>query len=118
MLSCSAILVTIYIITFGFTIVAPLVISCEAKMDEGCYDANEMQKVKILLIFSGTKSRAVTSCPSSCPTCFFSIKNDVVFFPILFPAKIARGETLLKTAPETAVLIEYGRISKDRKSVV
>ena len=29
-------------------------------MNEGCYDANEMQKVKILLIFSGTKSGAVT----------------------------------------------------------
>ena len=28
-------------------------------MNEGCYDANEMQKVKILFIFSGTKSRAV-----------------------------------------------------------
>ena len=32
------------------------------------------------------------------------------FSPILFPAKIARGETLLKTASETAVLFEYGRI--------
>ena len=61
MLSCFATLVTIYIITFGFTIVAPLVISCEAKIDEGCYDANEMQKLKILLIFSGSKSRAVTA---------------------------------------------------------
>ena len=32
-------------------------------MNEGCYDANEMQKVKNLLIFSGTKSRAVTTLP-------------------------------------------------------
>ena len=44
----------------GFLIVAPLVISCEEILNDECYDANEMQKVKILLIFSGTKSRAVT----------------------------------------------------------
>ena len=52
------------------------------------------------------------SCPSFCPTCFFSRKSDVVFSPILFYAKIARGETLLKTASESAVLFKYGRISE------
>ena len=47
-----------------------------------------------------------------CPTSFFSINIDVVFSPILFPAKIARRETLLKTASESAVLFKYGRISE------
>ena len=47
-----------------------------------------------------------------CPKCFFSMKNDVVFSPILFPAKIARGKTLLKTTSESTVLFKYGRISE------
>ena len=47
-----------------------------------------------------------------CPTSFFSINIDVVFFPILFPEKITRRETLLKTASESTVLFKYGRISE------
>ena len=40
----------------------------------------------------------------------FPEKVTWYFSPILFPAKIARGETLLKAASESAVLFKYGRI--------
>ena len=40
----------------------------------------------------------------------FQKKWRGIFSLILFPAKIARGETLLKTASESAVLFKYGRI--------
>jgi hypothetical protein len=33
-----------------------------------------------------------------------------IFSPILFPAKIARNETLLKTTSDSAVLFKYGMI--------
>ena len=45
-----------------------------------------------------------------CTLSSFSIKIDVVFSLILFPAKIDREKTLLKTASYSLVLFKYGKI--------